>query len=142
MMKRLTCLLMALILILGLSFSLVSCGKEEEEETEEMIFPNTDPEAAMVSLEEAGYTVSSIVGDELLNSPYEGMTAVVGANRDDLSVFVYYFDTSENANNAYLRMKEIFDGEKDQTGDGSEYVIGKHENIVYIGNEEAIKAAQ
>lgn len=129
--------LIALSLVLAMTVVMfASCGA-----------PNKDPDDAIAALKDNGYTAAkdnAIVPTALKFLGVDGVKTVISgtAKIDDKieTVTVIYFDSKDDANDAWEKVQEYAEGEKDD--DASDWVCKKSGAMIYFGTSAAIKAAK
>lgn len=109
--------------------------------------PNADPDKALAALKDNGYTaekVDSTIGLALFSWAGKDIKAVVSAMKglDDPTnaVVIIYYETSDAADSAWDDVKEYAD--KNNDDEDSDFVVKKSGKMIYMGSEEAIKAAK
>ena len=124
-MKKFVRILALTLVAVMLCASLASCGG-----------PNKDPEKALASLKEEGYTAVK-VGD------YVSGTKIVEEDGKQMMehVTIYYYETKDDATAAMEKIQKLADEEKDD--DNTDWVGATQSgNIIYFGTKAAIKAAK
>ena len=125
-MKKFLAIVCALTLALSCLFVLTSCFGAT---------PNSDPEAAKASLEDAGYTVY-MAGNTLT------------AMSDGDTITIQYCDTEEEAQaiyDGYVEAEELAKELADELGedyDDGGYEYGCSGTMVWVGTSAAISAAK
>lgn len=109
--------------------------------------PNADPDKALAALKDNGYTaekVDSTIGLALFSWAGKDIKAIVSGTKglEDItnSVVIIYYETTDAANAAWDDVKEYVD--KNDDDEDSEFIVKKSGKMIYMGTEEAIKAAQ
>ena len=124
-MKRIFCLILSLLLIVGCMLALASCAK-----------PNSDPEKAKAALEEAGYEV--LLNGGAFNKKVEATLVAMTLDGENYLVVVYYEDkdaANEAWDDARKEAKELEEEYED-------IVCRKSGKIIYYGTKDAVKAAR
>lgn len=136
MKKALRLIALSLVLIMSVAM-LASCGAT----------PNSDPDDAIAALKDNGYTAAkdnAIVPTALKILGVDGVKTVIsGSARIDEkfeTVTVIYFDSKDDANDAWEKVKEYAEKEKDD--EASDWVCEKSGAMIYFGTPNAIKAAK
>ncbi len=110
--------------------------------------PASKPADAKAALEKNGYTVvlvdneTALKAAELLAGIDDLVATVNGTKKDGDKiehVAIYYFEDSEAASEAYDKLVDDSDEEKD---DETDWVFKKSGKMVYYGTEAAVKAAR
>ncbi len=134
-MKKFTKIL-ALTLVLLMSVAMfASCAN-----------PNKDPKKAEEALKDAGYDVTLIDDADFLKlMGVDKLEAVISAfNEDDENdaVFIYYFEDSAAADEAYEDIEKEFDEIKTSEDAPEDLVLKKSGKMIWYGTKDAIKAAK
>ncbi len=111
--------------------------------------PASDPKKAEAALDENDYTVvlvdneTALKAAELLAGIDDLVATVSGTKKEGdklLHVSIYYFEDSEAASEAYDKLAD--DSDKEKNEEDTDWVFKKSGKMVYFGNEAAIKAAR
>ena len=121
-----------------LCLTLASCGG-----------PNADPDDALAALKENGISWaakdSTIMPGLLKLAGVDGIDCVVsGTGKIDeeyAHVTIIYFEEKDDANDAWEKVQEYADKQKDDEADDN-WVCKKSGKMIYYGTKEAIKAAK
>ena len=125
-MKKFVRILALTLVAVMLCATLASCGG-----------PNKDPDKALASLKEEGYTAVK-VGDYVSGTKIEKGDD----GKDKLEhVTIYYFDSKEDATAAMEKIQKLADEEKDDK-DTDWVGATQSGSIIYFGTKAAIKAAK
>ena len=135
MKKTLRLIALALVLVMSVAM-LASCAT-----------PNKDPDDAIAALEDNGYTAAKdnlIVPTALKLLGVDGVKTVISgsAKIDDKyeTVTVIYFESKDDANDAWEKVQEYANDEKDDKAE--DWVCKKSGAMIYYGTSAAIKAAK
>lgn len=135
MKKTLRLVALALVLIMSVAM-LASCAT-----------PNKDPDDAIAALEDNGYKAAKdniIVPLALKALGVDGVKTVISGSAviDEKfqTVTVIYFESKDDANDAWEKVQEYADGEKDDKAE--DWVCKKSGAMIYYGTSDAIKAAK
>ena len=135
MKKTLRLIALALVLVMSVAM-LASCGT-----------PNKDPDDAIAALEDNGYKAAKdniLVPLALKALGVDGVKTVISgsAKIDDKfeTVTVIYFESKDDANDAWEKVQKYADDEKDEKAE--DWVCKKSGAMIYYGTSAAIKAAQ
>ena len=104
--------------------------------------PNANPDKAVESLKDNDYMaekIDSTVGLLAFSFAGDVEAVVTGINKDADVVTIFYYSSAKAANEAWDKVKEEAEEEKD---DDSELVIKKSGKMIYAGTKDAIKAAK
>ncbi len=112
--------------------------------------PASDPEEAKATLEDAGYEVRILKGDDLADiaeqfGDGDSLEAVLSGSKDDDYISIYYFADKDSANDYYEEMKEELEELKEaveEIGEEFNLELGKSGKIVWGGTKDAINAAK
>ena len=137
-MKKTIRLIAVAMVAVMLCLSLASCGG-----------PNADPDDALAALKDNGINWA---GKDTLLIPLalkalgvDGIDCVVsGTGKIDdeyAHVTIIYFEEKDDANDAWDKVQEYADKEKDDEA-GDNWVCKKSGKMIYYGTKEAIKAAK
>lgn len=124
-MKRIFCLILTLLLIVGCMLALASCAK-----------PNSDPEKAKAALEEAGYEV--LLNGGAFNKKVEATLVAMTLDGENYLVVIYYED-KDAANEAW---DDARNEAKELAEEYEDIVCRKSGKIIYYGTKDAVKAAR
>jgi hypothetical protein len=109
--------------------------------------PNKDPDDAVAALKDNGYTAKkdNLITPNLLKGlGIDGVKTVVTGSAviDDKleTVTVFYFESKDDANDAWEKVQEYAENEKDD--DAEDWVCKKSGAMIYFGTPAAIKAAK
>ena len=130
-MKRIISTVLVCVLIVGCMLVLASCGG-----------PNSDPKKAKAALEDAGYEV--VLADDkltigLMSLGVDGITAVVTGVKEDEAVSIFYFESKDDAADAFDDLQNLLDEAEDED---AEYEIKQSGKMIWMGTKAAIKAAK
>lgn len=135
MKKTLRLIALALVLVMSVAM-LASCAT-----------PNKDPDDAIAALKDNGYTAAKdniLVPLALKALGVDGVKTVISgsAKIDDKveTVTVIYFESKDDANDAWEKVQEYANGEKDDKAE--DWVCKKSGAMIYYGTSAAIKAAK
>jgi hypothetical protein len=135
MKKTLRLIALALVLVMSVAM-LASCGA-----------PNKDPDDAIAALEDNGYKAAKdnvIVPIALRALGVDGVKTVISGSAviDEKfqTVTVIYFESKDDANDAWEKVQKYADDEKDEKAE--DWVCKKSGAMIYYGTSAAIKAAQ
>ena len=135
MKKTLRLIALALVLVMSVAM-LASCGA-----------PNKDPDDAIAALEDNGYKAAKdnvIVPIALRALGVDGVKTVISGSAviDEKFqiVTVIYFESKDDANDAWEKVQEYANGEKDDKAE--DWVCKKSGAMIYYGTPAAIKAAK
>ena len=135
MKKTLRLVALALVLIMSVAM-LASCAT-----------PNKDPDDAIAALEDNGYKAAKdnlIVPTALKLLGVDGVKTVISGSAviDDKyeTVTVIYFESKDDANDAWEKVQEYANDEKDDKAE--DWVCKKSGAMIYYGTSAAIKAAK
>lgn len=135
MKKTLRLVALALVLIMSVAM-LASCAT-----------PNKDPDDAVAALKDNGYTAAKdniVVPTALKLLGVDGVETVISGSAviDEKfqTVTVIYFESKDDANDAWEKVQEYADGEKDDKAE--DWVCKKSGAMIYYGTSDAIKAAK
>ena len=137
-MKKTIRLIAVAMVAVMLCLSLASCGA-----------PNADPDDALAALKDNGI---SWAGKDTLLIPLalkalgvDGIDCVVsGTGKIDeeyAHVTIIYFDEKDDANDAWEKVQEYADKQKDDEA-GDNWVCKKSGKMIYYGTKNAVKAAK
>ncbi len=130
-MKRIISLVLACVLLVGCVFTFASCAK-----------PNSDPEKAKEALEDADYAVTYVNEDTPIAGALlpDGVVAtIVAFDKNENYIAITYYESKDDVNDAWE------DAEEDAKELEEEYeniVCKKSGKMIYIGTEDAVKAAK
>lgn len=135
MKKTLRLVALALVLVMSVAM-LASCAT-----------PNKDPDDAIAALKDNGYTAAKdniAVPLALKALGVDGVKTVISGSAviDDKvqTVTVIYFESKDDANDAWEKVQEYADGKKDDKAE--DWVCKKSGAMIYFGTSDAIKAAK
>lgn len=135
MKKTLRLVALALVLIMSVAM-LASCAT-----------PNKDPDDAIAALEDNGYKAAKdnlIVPTALKLLGVDGVKTVISGSAviDDKyeTVTVIYFESKDDANDAWEKVQEYANDEKDDKAE--DWVCKKSGAMIYYGTSAGIKAAK
>ena len=135
MKKTLRLVALALVLIMSVAM-LASCAT-----------PNKDPDDAIAALEDNGYKAAKdniIVPLALKALGVDGVKTVISGSAviDEKfqTVTVIYFESKDDANDAWEKVQEYANDEKDDKAE--DWVCKKSGAMIYYGTSAAIKAAK
>ncbi len=136
MKKAIKILSFALVLVLC-TLMFASCGA-----------PNSDPNDALAALKDNDYKAaikdSTVTPTILAGLGISDVDCVVSASgikdKKFESVTIVYFESSEDANDAWEKMQKYAEDEKDD--DAEDWVCKKSGKMIYFGTPNAIKAAK
>ena len=135
MKKTLRLIALALVLVMSVAM-LASCAT-----------PNKDPDDAIAALKDNGYTAAKdniLVPLALKALGVDGVKTVISgsAKIDDKyeTVTVIYFESKDDANDAWEKVQEYANDEKDDKAE--DWVCKKSGAMIYYGTSAAIKAAK
>ena len=134
-MKRILKISALTLAMLMMTLALVSC-----------FGPAADPAKAEAALKENGYAVTMkdgklveavamLLGIDDLDAQ---ITAISKEDMDDF-ITIYYFETTEAADNAWNKIKEEAE---EKNNEDTEVVIKKSGKVIYFGTQNAVKAAR
>lgn len=137
-MKKTIRLIAVAMVAVMLCLSLASCGG-----------PNADPDKALEALKDNGITLAAkdttIVPLALKLLGVDGIDCVVsGTGKIDdayAHATVIYFDEAEDANDAWEKVEEYANKQKDDEA-GDDWVCKKSGKMIYYGTKAGIKAAK
>ena len=124
MKKALKLIALSMVLVMAV-LALAACG------------PNSDPEKAKAALEDKGYEVLLI--DEGLTGGLEATLSAFNEDSED-GIYIYYFESADDANDAYDDIEKLFELAKEADED-LELELKKSGKMVYYGTKQAIKDA-
>ena len=137
-MKKFTKVLAVMLVCVFALFAFAACA------------PNNDPDKALASLKEAGYTAAKdtqVVPGILAIAGVKGIDVVISGTKveklEDGSsktqhVTVIYFLSADAANTAWDDVKEYAEDKKE---DESDFTVAKFGKMIYFGTSAGIKAA-
>lgn len=136
MKKALGILALAMATVV-LCLALVSCGG-----------PNADPDDALEALKKNGVNFAGkdtiIIPTALKLAGVDGIDSVVsgtGKIEDEYAhITIIYFDEKEDANDAWKKVEEYADKQKDK--EATDWICKKSGKMIYYGTKNAIKAAK
>lgn len=135
MKKTLRLIALALVFVMSVAM-LASCGA-----------PNKDPDDAIAALEDNGYKAAKdnlIVPTALKLLGVDGVKTVISGSAviDEKfqTVTVIYFESKDDANDAWEKVQEYANGEKDDKAE--DWVCKKSGAMIYYGTSAGIKAAK
>ncbi len=118
-MKRILSMLLVLTLSLGCIFVLASCGG-----------PNDDPAEAKKALEANGYTIEAFEQGEKAGEKLDAYLKAKDNNNNE--IVINWYKNDEDADKALEEYETL----------GNYEVADKSGNMVWIGTEAAVEAAQ
>ena len=138
-MKKIISFVCLLALTLSCLFVFTSCGG-----------PNSDPDKALAALKENGISWASkdstIKPATLKLLGVDGVDCVVtGTGKIDekyAHITIIYFYESAQADDAWEKIQEESDKEKEDDEDGSDWVCKKSGKMIYYGTKSAVDAAK
>ena len=108
--------------------------------------PNADPEKAKEALEDADYDVlyaSNALEATFLGAWYDGCEAAIFANNDDDAIWIWYFEETDDADDAWEKIEDFAEELKEEAEEENEdIVVKKSGKMIYIGTKDAVKAAK
>ena len=135
MKKTLRLIALALVFVMSVAM-LASCGA-----------PNKDPDDAIAALEDNGYKAAKdnvIVPIALRALGVDGVKTVISGSAviDEKfqTVTVIYFESKDDANDAWEKVQKYADDEKDDKAE--DWVCKKSGAMIYYGTSAGIKAAK
>ena len=135
MKKTLRLIALALVLVMSVAM-LASCAT-----------PNKDPDDAIAALKDNGYTAAKdnfVVPTALKLLGVDGVKTVISGSAviDEKfqTVTVIYFESKDDANDAWEKVQEYANGEKDEKAE--DWVCKKSGAMIYYGTPAAVKAAK
>ena len=134
MKKAIKLLALSLVLIMSVML-LASCGA-----------PNSDPEKAIASLKDNGYSAAkddTWIPAALKILGADAETVVTGTAKIDGKtehVTIVYFDDAEDAKEAWEEVKKYAEDKKDD--DDSDWTVAQSGAMIYWGTSAGIKAAK
>lgn len=130
-MKKIIIKILTLTLVLAMACTvLASCGG-----------PKADPDKAVESLKDNDYTAEKIdskLGLLVFSFAGDVEAVVTGVNKDLDMITIFYYADAKAANDAWDKVKEEAESEKDEDVD---LIIKKSGKMIYVGTKAAIKAA-
>ena len=128
MKNRLTAYL-CIFLILPCLFCLVGCS-----------VPNADPDRAILSLEEAGYTVTEKRVAALIHFG-DGLSRAFEASRDREVIHVLYYESDTAADIAFETVRTLGDSYRPSDVDEGEWIVKRSGKCIYFGTKQAARDA-
>ncbi len=135
MKKTLRLIALALVLVMSVAM-LASCGA-----------PNKDPDDAVAALKDNGYTAGKdnvAIPTALRILGVDGVKTVITGSAviDDKfeTVTVIYFESKDDANDAWEKVQEYANDKKDDKAE--DWVCKKSGAMIYYGTPAAVKAAK
>ena len=138
-MKKAIKILVATMIIVVFSMTLVSCGG-----------PNTDPDKALEALKENGINLAT-KDDKAMPLVLKGLgiddveCVVSGTGKIDdeyAHITIIYFEEAEDAKDEWEAVKKYAVEDKEEEVKDSEWVCKKSGNMIYFGTKNAIAAAK
>ena len=113
--------------------------------------PNADPSKAKNALEKNDYTIIDLP----TSTPVIGLSSILGEDVDTAfsatkydkenssleTITVIYFESSEDANDAWEKAQKYAGEKKDKDVEESNWVVEKSGKMIWFGTKNAVKAA-
>ena len=119
------CLFLAILCL----FSFSSCA-----------VPNADPDRAISSLEEAGYTVTEKRVSALIHFG-EGLSRAFEASRDWEVIHVLYYESDSAADTAFETVRTLGDSYRPSDIGEDEWIVKRSGKCIYFGTKQAARDA-
>ena len=137
-MKNVLRLVAVAMVAIMLCLTLASCGG-----------PNADPDDAIEALKDNGISAAGKVpgATELYKlAGIDGVDCVVSAigkiEGEYAFVKIIYFETKDDANDAWKKIQDDSEEDKKDADDDSDWVCKKSGKMIYYGTKDAIAAAK
>ena len=139
MKKAIKLIALSLVLVMAV-MALASCAA-----------PNADPSKAKNALEKNDYTIIDLP----TSTPVIGLSSILGEDVDTAfsatkydkenssleTITVIYFESSEDANDAWEKAQKYAGEKKDKDVEESNWVVEKSGKMIWFGTKNAVKAA-
>ena len=102
--------------------------------------PNSNPERAMASLEEAGYTVTEKRVSALIHFG-EGLSRAFEASRDWEVIHVLYYESDSAADTAFETVRTLGDSYRPSGIGEDEWIVKRSGKCIYFGTKQAARDA-